>query len=90
LGPLLAKACALFGISASDLDPELPPALTHGGAEHLALALSREALLRAMSYEFGAGAALMQAHGLVTINLIWRAHPGRIHARNAFAGHSVC
>ena len=86
---ILSEACALFGISAGDLDPALPPALTNGGAEHLVLPLASEAHLRAMAYDFDAGAAFMQTHGLVTINLIWREKAHRIHARNAFAGHGV-
>lgn len=86
---LLAEVTALFGLSQGDLDPALPPALANAGAQHLVLPLARGDLLRDMAYEFDSGAALMQTHGLVTINLIWREGAGRIHARNAFAGHGV-
>ncbi|WP_120499732.1 PhzF family phenazine biosynthesis protein [Roseovarius sp. EL26] len=79
----------LFGISETDLDPEIAPAWIHGGADHLLLPLARHDLLRDMSYDFDAGAALMQAHDLVTVNLIWRENPTQIHSRNAFAGHGV-
>ena len=37
---LLADALALFGLSAADLDLRIPPALIHGGADHLVLALA--------------------------------------------------
>jgi len=86
---MLSEACALFGTRAGDLDTAVPPALTNGGAQHLVLPLAHEAELRAMAYDFDAGAAFMQTHGLVTINLIWRESTTRIHARNAFAGHGV-
>ena len=86
---LLDEALALFGLHESDLDPEIPPALVSAGARHLLIALCRHSMLQAMSYDFAAGAGLMRQAGLVTINLIWRENPGRIHSRNAFAGHGV-
>ena len=86
---LKADALALFGLVEDDLDPSVPPAMVHGGAQHLVIALARHGMLQTMVYDFDAGAALMQAHGLVTINLIWRESPDRIHSRNAFAGHGV-
>lgn len=86
---LLAEARALFGLHPDDLDSAVAPALTNGGAEHLLLPLDNAQLLRAMAYDFDAGADFMQVHGLVTVNLIWRQATARIHARNAFAGHGV-
>jgi len=86
---LLGDALAHFGWTESDLDPALPPARINGGTEHLLLALSRQALLQKMSYDFDTGAALMRASGLGTINLVWRETAARFHARNAFAGHGV-
>ena len=42
---LLSEVLALFGYSCDDLNPDLPPARAHGGADHLVLTLnSREAL----------------------------------------------
>ena len=78
-----------FGLERSELDPEIAPALINGGAQHLLLPLASHGALQQMSYDFDAGAALMKAHGLVTINLIWRETTGRIHSRNAFASHGV-
>ncbi|WP_324751803.1 PhzF family phenazine biosynthesis protein [Roseovarius sp. Pro17] len=86
---VLAATLTLFGLKDSDLAADLPPALVNGGAEHLLLPLARAQLLRDMKYDFDAGAAFMQAHDLVTINLIWRERANLIHARNAFAGHGV-
>ncbi|MDT1883672.1 PhzF family phenazine biosynthesis protein, partial [Acinetobacter baumannii] len=36
---LVDAALALFGYTRADLDPRIPPALAHGGADHLVLAL---------------------------------------------------
>lgn len=79
----------LFGLVQDDLDPVIPPALVNGGAQHLLIALARAETLRDMAYDFDVGAKLMQAHGLVTINLIWRENADVIHSRNPFAGHGV-
>lgn len=88
-GTVLDAFLALFGWTRTMLDPEIPPAMIHGGAKHLLLPVQRHETLMNMAYDFNAGAALMQRHGLVTINLIWREAPERIFSRNAFAGHGV-
>ncbi len=86
---LVDAALALFGYSRADLDERIPPALAHGGADHLVLALnSREALAR-MHYELDAGRRLMKEHGLVTIVLAWAETPQRFHTRNPFASGGV-
>ena len=79
----------LFGYGAGELDPKLPPAKIHGGADHALLALtSREALAR-MSYDFDRGRALMEREGLVTIALVNSETPRLFHARNPFASGGV-
>jgi PhzF family phenazine biosynthesis protein len=82
---LVAAALALFGYREADLDPRIPPGLAHAGNDHLVLALSSRALLAAMRYELEAGRALMQAHGLVTIVLVWAENARLFHTRNPFA-----
>jgi PhzF family phenazine biosynthesis protein len=86
---LLAAALQLFGYTVADLDPRIPPALAHGGSDHLVLALNSREKLAAMRYELGAGRALMQAHGLVTIVLAWAEGPQLFHTRNPFASGGV-
>jgi PhzF family phenazine biosynthesis protein len=86
---LQRQALDLFGIDASDLDPRIPPALAHGGADHLVLMLRERAALSAMRYEFEAGRALMDNAGLVTILLGWAESDTRFHTRNAFASGGV-
>jgi len=86
---LVDAALALFGLARADLDPRIPPACAHGGADHLVLALARRASLRAMQYALDAGRALMREHGLVTIVLAWAEHDSLFHVRNPFASGGV-
>jgi PhzF family phenazine biosynthesis protein len=82
---LVAAALGLFGYSEADLDPRIPPGLAHAGNDHLVLALASRELLAAMRYDLEAGRALMQAHGLVTIVLVWAESARLFHTRNPFA-----
>ncbi len=86
---LLAAALALFGYDPGDLDPALPPALVHGGADHLLLALRRRGDLAAMGYAMEDGARLMAEAGLLTLLLVWTEGPRRFHSRNAAAACGV-
>ena len=86
---LTDAALALFGYTRADLDPRIPPALAHGGADHLVLALASRAALAAMRYELDAGRKLMLDHGLVTVVLAWAEQPQLFHTRNPFASGGV-
>ncbi|TNJ34788.1 PhzF family phenazine biosynthesis protein [Arenimonas terrae] len=86
---LLAEALALFGYVPGDLDPRLPPARIHGGADHILLALRDRGALRAMRYGLEAGRRLMAEHGLVTIALAHAENERHFHTRNAFASGGV-
>ncbi|UVC15873.1 PhzF family phenazine biosynthesis protein [Mesorhizobium onobrychidis] len=86
---LIAEALALFGYSAGDLDPAIPPALIHGGADHLVLALNSRNALAAMTYDLKIGQALMRREGLVTIQLAHAETPRLFHTRNPFASGGV-
>ena len=86
---LLADALALFGLSAVDLDPRIPPALIHGGADHLVLALRSRQALAAMHYALDVGRTLMVKAKLVTIVLVWVESDRVLHTRNAFASGGV-
>lgn len=86
---LLTAALDLFGYRPDDLDPRLPPALIHAGADHLLLALKSRAALAAMHYDLAAGRKLMQDNGLVTIVLVYAESPQRFHTRNPFASGGV-
>lgn len=86
---LVDEALALFGYTLEHLDPSLPPALIHGGADHLALALRSREALAAMAYELDPGRTLMRNAGLVTILLAHTQTPQRFHTRNPFASGGV-
>lgn len=86
---LLADALALFGLSAADLDLRIPPALIHGGADHLVLVLRSRVALAAMHYALDAGRTLMVNAKLVTIVLVWVESDRLLHTRNAFASGGV-
>jgi PhzF family phenazine biosynthesis protein len=85
----IADATALFGLQAGDLDPRLPPARIHGGADHIMLALTSRARLAAMDYSLAEGRAVMRRHGLVTIMLAVAEDDRRFAVRNAFASGGV-
>ena len=86
---LVTAALALFGYSHADLDDRIPPAIAHGGADHLVLALASRERLRAMRYQLADGRTLMRNHGLATISLVHAETPQRFHARNPFASGGV-
>lgn len=86
---LVSDALALLGYTPDDLDGRIPPALVHGGADHLALVLKSRERLAAMSYDLDAGRNLMNRAGLVTFLLAWAETPQRFHTRNPFASGGV-
>lgn len=86
---LRSAALALFGYGERDLDPRIPPALIHAGANHLVLGLASRAALAAMAYDLAAGRELMLRHNIVTIVLAYAETPQRFHTRNPFASGGV-
>ena len=82
---LLASVLEEFGMQRDDLAAEPPPAIASAGANHLVLPLRDKATLERMAYGFDTTRALMTAHGLTTIALVWREDDALFHARNAFA-----
>jgi PhzF family phenazine biosynthesis protein len=86
---LVASVLELFGYMADDLDPALPPALAHGGADHLVLGLKTREALAAMRYDLDAGRRLMVRQQLTTILFAFAETPQRFHTRNPFASGGV-
>jgi len=82
-------ALKLLGYSRDDLDPRIPPARAHGGADHLILALKDRTKLAAMDYDLDAGRTFMSTYNLVTIALIVPETETLFHVRNAFASGGV-
>lgn len=83
--PLVSAVLALFGYTHDDLDTRIPPALVHGGADHLVLALKTREALASMKYDLNAGRSLMKREGLVTIILAHAETTQLFHTRNPFA-----
>ncbi|KTR08328.1 PhzF family phenazine biosynthesis protein [Aureimonas ureilytica] len=86
---LVCEVLALFDYSSSDLDPNIPPALVHGGANHIVLALNSRAALASMRYDQDVGRALMLREGWITILLAYAETPNLFHTRNPFASGGV-
>lgn len=86
---LTAEILALFGYGRDDLDPAIPPALIHGGADHFVLALKSRRHLAAMAYDFEATRAVMLREGWATILLAFAETPRLFHTRNPFASGGV-
>lgn len=86
---LVDAALALFGYTPDHLDPRIPPALAHGGADHLVLALKTRSALATMHYNLTTGRTLMRDAGLTTIVLVFAESAQRLHTRNAFASGGV-
>ncbi len=86
---LTAEIMALFGFSADDLDPAIPPALINGGADHFVLALKSRKRLAAMAYDFEPTRAVMLREGWATILLAFAETPRLFHTRNPFASGGV-
>ena len=81
---LLAGALDLLGWHRDDLDPALPPAVGFAGAKHLILAARERDRLATLDYPFEPMKALMLAHDLTTIQLVWREAADRFRARDPF------
>lgn len=85
----VSDALHLLGYSPDDLDPNLPPAYIHGGANHLLLGLNRRDTLAAMKYDLEAGRVFMERENIITILLAYAETPQRFHTRNPFASGGV-
>lgn len=81
----IEQALSLLGYGPEDLDPRLPAARIHGGADHLIVALNSRQALAAMHYDLQQGRTLMREHGWVTILLVFAENDQRFHTRNPFA-----
>jgi PhzF family phenazine biosynthesis protein len=81
---VLDEAIDLFGLGPADLDPRIPPAVAHGGGDHLVMAVNDRETLRAMQYDFEKGQALAVREGYVTFSLVYAETAQLFHARNPF------
>lgn len=88
-GGTLTEVLELFGYAQSDLDPRIPPALAHGGANHIVIALNSRKALSAMNYDLDAGRVFMNREQLITVMFVFSESEQQFHTRNAFASGGV-
>lgn len=86
---LVADALVLFGYTTDDLDSRIPPAIAEAGATHLVLALNNRDALAQMTYDLDKGRHFMNAHGFVTVSLVYSETHTLFHVRNPFASGGV-
>ena len=86
---VVAEALQLFDYRAEDLDPRIPPARIHGGADHLVLALRTRESLAQMKYDLNSGRAFMNLEGFVTVLLAYAESERLFHTRNPFASGGI-
>ncbi|NYT64741.1 PhzF family phenazine biosynthesis protein [Alcaligenaceae bacterium] len=86
---IVTAVLALFGYGHGDLDPRIPPARIHAGAEHFLLCLKTRKALASMKYDLNAGRDLMRRENLATITLAYAETPQLFHTRNPFASGGV-
>ena len=81
---VLDEALTLLGLDRDMLDPRIPPAIAHGGGDHLILALKDRDTLRTMRYDLEKGRELALRERLLTFSLLYAEQPSLFHARNPF------
>jgi len=86
---LVSEVLELFAYSPVDLDPAIPPARMHAGANHLVFCLNTRETLAKMDYDLDAGRALMKREELITILFACRETAQLFNTRNAFASGGV-
>lgn len=86
---MLTEALTLFGLHPDDLDPRIPPAFAHAGANHLVLFLKSRQRLADLDYSQTLGKVWMDEEKLVTVLLGYIDSEQLFHTRNAFASGGV-
>ncbi len=86
---IISGALTMFGYLPDDLDPRLPPALIHAGADHLLVGLKTRQALARMHYDLDRGREFMRRLGLATVMLVYAEAPQQFHTRNPFASGGV-
>lgn len=81
---LVDDALAALGWTRDDLDPTLPPHVAHAGNDHLVLNVRTRTRLADLRYDVSTLRQIMQANGLTTAHLSWRANSTEFHARDPF------
>lgn len=80
----LAELLACLGWTERDLDPALPPMVSHAGASHPILATASQQTLAALDYDFDRLGALMARNTWTTVDVVRRESELVFDARNPF------
>jgi PhzF family phenazine biosynthesis protein len=80
----LDEILAALGWDRGDLDASLPPRVAFAGVWHPIMAAATRERLAALDYDFDRLGALMAARDWTTVQLVWREHETRFHARDPF------
>lgn len=88
-GDELDTALLLLGWRPAELDPALPPVVAYAGAWHLVLAARTRERLARLEFDEVELAALMQAAGWTTLQLVWREDATTFHARDPAPGIGI-
>ncbi|MGI9586466.1 MAG: PhzF family phenazine biosynthesis protein, partial [Acidimicrobiia bacterium] len=81
---VLDSALHALGWDMSAIDEAIRPAFAFAGAWHLVISVREHATLQQLEYEFDDLKALMAAHDLTTLQLVWRQDETTFHSRNPF------
>jgi PhzF family phenazine biosynthesis protein len=81
---VLSEALSALRWRREELDPALPSRIAYAGARHLILGAGSRNRLASLDYEFERLKGLMLDLDLTTVDLVWREHDDRYHARNPF------
>ena len=81
---LLTRVLGTLGWPSATLDPAIPPAMTHAGAWHLAIAVRTAETLNQLDYDFEELKRLMLDADLTTVHLVWKERDDLYHARDPF------
>ena len=81
---LLDAALAALDWRADDIASDIPPVVAYAGAWHLVLAVKSLDRLNRLDYDFDSLKAMMLAHGITTLQLVWRESEHVFHSRNPF------
>ncbi len=81
---LLAQVLSLLDWDESVLDPRIPPVLAFAGLWHVVIVVKTNSRLQHLEYNFEGMKALLEHHGITTVQVLWRQHESLFHSRNLF------
>ncbi|MGI9585605.1 MAG: PhzF family phenazine biosynthesis protein, partial [Acidimicrobiia bacterium] len=81
---VLDRSLDALGWDLSAIDETIRPAFAFAGAWHLVISVKEHPTLQYLKYEFDDLKALMAAHDLTTLQLVWRQDETVFYSRNPF------